>query len=60
MSRDLIQCPLCDRRASRELPTSRHRRGSESAVEVNMYPRGDEMELMPERRSDDDELDLSH
>lgn len=29
-------------------------------MEVNMYPRGDEMELMPERRSDDDELDLSH
>jgi hypothetical protein len=42
----------------REPPTSRERRGSEIAVEVNMYPHGDEIELMPDRRTDD-ELDLS-
>jgi hypothetical protein len=58
MAQLLIKCPFCDRRVYRELSTCRERRGSEIAVEVNMYPHGDEMELMPDRRTDD-ELDLS-
>jgi hypothetical protein len=59
MAQDLIECPFCDRRVYRELQTSRKRHGSETAVEVNMYPHGDEMELIPDRRIDNGELDLS-
>jgi hypothetical protein len=47
MAQHLIKCPFCDRRVYRELPTFSHRRNSEIAVEVNMYPHG-EMEPMPE------------
>lgn len=58
MPQDLVMCPRCGRRVCRELSTTGERRARAIAVEVNVYPYGNDIELPSDRRTDD-ELDLS-
>jgi len=58
MPQDLVMCPGNGGRVYRELPTTGQRRTRETAVEANVYPRGNEFDLPPDWRTDD-ELDLS-
>ena len=57
-SRDLIKCPLCDRRVYRQPPTSGQRKARDVAFETNVYPEGPDVDFTPHLRNDD-ELDLS-
>jgi hypothetical protein len=56
MANDLTMCPFCGRRVYLQPPTS-GRRALERAVETNACFRGNEVELAPDLRLDDD-LDL--
>ena len=57
MARDLAMCPHCGRRVYVEAPTP-GRRALERAVEANVYSHGNDVDLKPDSRLDD-ELDLS-